>query len=272
MMKSLNCMVKNEAILLEHVLPIWSTYPVDEYIFFNDHSTDHTKDVIQKHLGTRARIIDNPKNTFDEAYNRQCLLDESRGDWILSIDSDELLTANFWQHADLVFNEVEDVEYRVFCYNLAGNWEYRRCDPAYKSNYLCMTARRRDVRLNLDLKAYHTQRRLPSKASTIVNIKLIGNIHLQSLNPGFYALKQLWYKHWEYHNLGKKASKINANYDKVVYGLKWSTQPLRAEHKGNLYIDPSVFDLLAQAKDYKQYILDNLVPELVTFGHKYLYD
>ena len=270
-MKSLNCMVKNEAILLEHVLPIWSTYPVDEYIFFNDHSTDATKDVIIKHLGERARIIDNPKPTFDEAYNRQCMLDESRGDWILSIDSDELLTANFWQHQNLVFNDVEDVEHRVFCYNLAGNWRHRRCDPAYKSNYLCMTARRRDVHLNLNLKDYHTQRRLPSKAHTVQNIKLIGNIHLQSLNPSFYALKQLWYKHWEYHNLGKKASKINANYDKVVHGLKWPTQPLSEEHKGNLYIDPTVFDGLAVAKGYKQYIQNNLVPELVTFGHKYLY-
>lgn len=268
-----NCQVKNEALLLEHVLPIWRTYPVDEFIFYDDASTDHTRDVITLCLGQKATIIQGKDRPFDEADNRQQMLNKSMmADYILSIDSDELVTANFWLHKDLVFNDLADTEHRVFCYNLAGNWHTRRSDPAYKNNFLCMTARPKDVVLDAEKRAYHTQRRLPSSHKHIKNIKHIGNIHLQSLNPGYYALKQLWYKHWEYYNLYMDARRINAKYDKVVNGMKWIPKPISKDMVEGLYIDPAVFDTLAQTKQYKQYVLDNLVPELVTFGHKYLYD
>ena len=271
MIIDLHCMVKNEAILLEHVLPIWKTYPIRNYIFYNDSSTDNTEGIIYAVLGSRARVITSDRKEFNEAANRQDMLNQSMdADYVLSIDSDELLTANFWDHRDLVFNQKNDVEYRVYCYNLAGSWTHRRTDPAYKSNYLCMTARPKDVALNLDRAQYHTQRRLPSRASRIKNIDVIGNIHLQSLNLGFYALKQLWYKHWEYHNYHKSVDKINAQYDRVVHRLKWPCKPLAIELIEDLYVDPTVFDRLAEAKGYKQYILNNLVPKLVTFGHKYL--
>ena len=31
-----NTMVKNEALLLDHVLPIWKTYSVDQFVFYDD--------------------------------------------------------------------------------------------------------------------------------------------------------------------------------------------------------------------------------------------
>jgi len=272
MIIDLHCMVKNEAILLEHVLPIWHTYPIRQYIFYNDNSTDNTPEVIQKHLGKKAYIISSTRKNWNEAANRQDMLEQSMdADYVLSIDSDELLTANFWQHQDLIFNDRDDVEYRVYCYNLAGSWDRRRTDPAYKHNYLCMTARPYDVTLNLNLAQYHTQRRLPSQAKHVETIQTIGNIHLQSLNIEFYALKQLWYKHYEYHNYKKQIKQINGKYDKVIHNLKWPNKPMAPELYEGLYIDPTVFDGLAVAKQYKQYILNNLVEGLVTFGHKYLY-
>jgi len=37
-------------------------------------------------------------------------------------------------------------------------------------------------------------------------------------------------------------------------------------------INANIFDELLLMKDYKGYILKNLVPELITFGKEYLYE
>jgi hypothetical protein len=263
-------MVKNEAILLEHVLPIWSTYPVDLYIFYDDSSLDHTRDTITKHLGHRARIITGTTETWNEAANRWAMLEESRhADYVLSLDADELTSANFWSSIELI--STPGTDYRCRCFNLAGDWTRVRRDPKYLNNYLRIWARPNEVDFDLTKANYHTQRRLPSKNLPVKNIDTMGNIHLQSLNTAYYALKQLWYKHWEYHMYKRSIEEINRSYDKTVNNLNFVPGKLDKVIRGDLYIDPKVFDGLAVAKGYKQYVLDNLVEELVTFGHKYLY-
>ena len=47
---AINTMVKNEEILLSNVLPIWKSYPVDYFIFYDDNSSDNTLSVIQNIL------------------------------------------------------------------------------------------------------------------------------------------------------------------------------------------------------------------------------
>ena len=41
-----NIMVKRR-ILLKQILPIWKDYPIDEFVFYNDLSTDSTVEVIK---------------------------------------------------------------------------------------------------------------------------------------------------------------------------------------------------------------------------------
>lgn len=265
----LHCMVKNEAILLEHVLPIWQQYPIRTYIFYNDFSTDNTEQVIKNILGSRAKIITSNRTQWSESANRYDMLQESRdADWIISIDSDELLSANFFKDAGDLFEPKPNIDRRVRCYNLAGSWLYWRRDPKYKHNFLRMTAQPHEVYFDLSLAHYHTQRRLPSNTNNIENIDRVGNIHLQSLNLRFYVWKCLWYKHYEYHVYKRSVQKINAQYDPVVNRLKFEPKPLSATIAGDLYIDPEVFDRLLEVKGYITYVRQNLVPELITFGQE----
>ena len=73
-----NCQVKDEAILLEHVLPFWQEYPVDEFVFLNDNSADNTSEVIGDFLGDEATILSPVTDTFHEAKNRSTMLEYSR--------------------------------------------------------------------------------------------------------------------------------------------------------------------------------------------------
>ena len=54
---ALNTMVKNEEVMLSHVLPIWKNYPVDYFIFYDDNSTDNTNNIIYDLLPKEKVII-----------------------------------------------------------------------------------------------------------------------------------------------------------------------------------------------------------------------
>ena len=93
-----NVVLGNEECILKQMAPIWATYPIDEWVIFDDRSTDNTLDVLKQYLSPRLTIINNDKEgPFHETYARDKMLEHSRSsgaDYIIALDADELLAAD----------------------------------------------------------------------------------------------------------------------------------------------------------------------------------
>ena len=118
-----NVQVKNEALLLEEVLPEWDSYPIDHFVFYDDGSTDGTREVIEEQFETdRFTILTDPdQEKFHEAHNRSAMLEHSRdagADIVVSIDADELLTEPFLDHFDEMMTEATNYKFYTFQWNL----------------------------------------------------------------------------------------------------------------------------------------------------------
>ena len=93
-----NVVFNNEAIILNHIVPIWNTYEIDEWVFYNDRSTDDSVDVLNQ-LDAKVTILnDNLEGPFNETYCRDRMLEYSRdsgAEFVIAIDADEFLSVNF---------------------------------------------------------------------------------------------------------------------------------------------------------------------------------
>jgi glycosyltransferase involved in cell wall biosynthesis len=270
-----NTMVKNEGLLLDRVLPIWKTYDVDQFVFYDDNSTDNTLEVIAKHLPAERYVIYNDKlPAFNEAYHRSKMLQHSRkkrADYVLSIDADELLSANLCQDLRVVLKDYDTRDIWLFWYNVVNDsLNQTRNDPAYVNNYRSFILPLKHTG-NLDLSQwkYHTPR-VPAVNLPKTHTKDYGILHLQAINRRFYALKQLWYKHYELVNYDHSIENINGRYDPVVNGLNFCAVQTPASIVGDLGFDSSVFDGIEEIRQHKKYVLEHLHPALITFGKEYL--
>jgi hypothetical protein len=270
-----NTMVKNEGILLDSILPIWKLYPVDKFIFYNDNSNDDTVEVIKKHLQKdRFEILNDNLQKFHEAYHRSKMLEYSRdqnADFVFAIDSDELLSDNLVTDYKIILKEFDKFDIWLYWYNVVENSLQKiRQDPLYKENYRSFILPvQKTEKFNLNLWKYHTPR-VPNVNLNKIGTKDYGVIHLQAINERFYALKQLWYKHYEFKEYKHDINQINLGYDPVVNNLNFMSVKTPSTIIGNLNFDSKIFDEIEKVKKYKQYIIEHNVPELVTFGKNYL--
>jgi len=241
-------MVKNEAIILRKILPIWEQYPIETFVFLNDGSEDDTVGVIQEKLGSRAVVLDRPFDKFHEAHNRAKMLDYSRekSDFVICIDADELLTSNVIRHWDEIFNLCNDIDLQMYWFNSVFDLSKFRQDPAYVSNFRTFILNTKKCgNFNLSGERYHTPRtpstNLPARAT-----QDIGVLHLQALNvnPG----------------------EINRRYDHVVNNLQFNEASIPPHMIEGISFDPSIFDEISEQKGYRDYITRNLNRDLVTFG------
>lgn len=271
-----NVQVKNEALLLDQVLPEWDSYPIDHFVFYDDGSFDGTADVIQSNLEKNRYTIlsDSIHTKFHEARNRSAMLEHSRdngADIVISIDADELLSDPFIDQWDGIMSQALDHKLMTFQWNVVGDLGHYRCDPAYYSNY-------RDFifpvehtgKFDLSLSRYHSPRtpNINAPVGTLHDDQ--GFVHLQALNVRFYALKQLWYKTFEYLHYDKSVDQINAAYDPVVNGLDFCSRDMPSHILSLDTFDSGVFSLIEKERGYVDYILEYSVPELITFGKEYL--
>lgn len=267
-----NVMVKNEGLILREVLPIWKDYPIDRFVFLNDGSDDDTADVIHEFLGSRAVVLDRPLEKFHEAKNRAKMLEHSRdkSDFVISIDADELLTSNMLLHWDQILKVCQNFDLKMYWFNSVFNVSTIRQDPSYVSNFRTFILNTKTCG-NFDLSGerYHTPR-TPSNNLQPVGTKDFGILHLQALNVKHYALKQLWYKHYEFINYGYSASEINQKYDPVVNYLNFCETSIPEHLVAGISIDSLVFDKISEKKGYKDYIISNLNVDLLTFGKEFL--
>lgn len=269
-----NTMVKNEEILLDNILPIWKNYPVDKFVFYNDNSTDNTVEIIKKYLEPdRHKIIHNKTEEFHESRNRAKMLQYSRideADFVLSIDSDELLSSNLSKDLIYFLKNYDSYDTWLYWYNVVGTLQEVRNDPYYQTAFRSfILPLKKTEEFNLNNWKYHTPRvpevNLPKKFT-----KDYGVIHLQSINKKFYALKQLWYKHYEYIKYEHSAYNINEKYDLVVNNLNFCEVKTPKKIIEGIEFESKIFDKILNLKEYKKFILENYNKELVTFGKEFL--
>jgi glycosyltransferase involved in cell wall biosynthesis len=285
----INTQVKNERFLLEKVLPFWQEYPVDEFVFFNDHSSDKTEEVIDDFLGDEAKIFSAGEDKvsklhitsdYNEPSNRSVMYEYSKNqgaDIVISIDADELLSHSFLLSFDWIMEQSLRSRVCIYQYNVVGSLSKIRQDPEYIGNYRDFVipvnhseSYNTTLSQNL-LNSLHESPRVPLiNLPTVLLPKSCGFIHLQALNKKFYVLKQLFYKVFEYKEYGKTPAQLLNIYDKVVNGLDFCEIDTPKEIIGDWKFDASVFDKILEERKYIEYIKEHGVDELITFGGEYL--
>lgn len=268
-----NVMIQNESTILPHVYNYWKNYPVDKWIFYDDCSTDNTVEVIKDLFGNKAEVIENKDANFSECRNRSAMLESSRSagaDFVLAIDADELLSSTVLEHWDVLLNELTKYDVQLYWYNVVDSVQKIRQDSMYLENFRTFFVPLKSSQgFDMTQHKYHTPRtpqiNLPQARS-----KDFGVIHLQSINRRYYALKQLWYKHYEHKTWNHPIEYINARYDPVVNNLNFNEAVTPKEICDGITFDASIYDEIEKVKGYKEYILSNLTPSLITFGEEYL--
>ena len=199
---------------------------------------------------------------------------EDQADYTISIDADELISNSILTKFDEVIKLNSQYDIQYYWYNVVkGTLKKYRHDPLYVNNYRTfILPMKNTAKFDLSQWKYHTPR-TPVVNLPKVPIKDLGFIHLQSLNERFYALKQLWYKHFEYTNYGHSVAYINQRYDPVVNELRFCEKDTPSEVIENIKLESTIndaFDKIASLKGYKEYILKHYNEELVTFGQRYI--
>ena len=268
-----NVMVKDEAILLPVVYEYWKDYPIDHWVFYDDNSTDNTKEIIKEKFGDKSTILNSKRKDFSESRNRSSMLEHSRSegaDFVVCIDADELMASNLVENFDEILQINSQYDLQYYWFNVVGEIGKIRQDPSYRHNFRTFILPMKNTgEFDLSLWQYHTPRTPPISLPG-AQMRQTGFIHLQAINRKFYALKQLWYKHVEHLEYKHPIEHVNLKYDSVVNYLNFNEIDIPSQVVGDIKIDPSVYDELAEIKGYKSYIEKNKVEGLITFGEEYL--
>lgn len=275
-----NVMIRDEEILLSHVGKIWKHYPIDKWVFYDDHSSDDTVNTIYRIFGDRAVVL-RDKDRKTESYMRYKMLQYSHDTGcsagvVVSIDVDELLSKSILDDFDNIIDISTKYNFQIYQYNCAGDLYHQRTDPSYINNRrgflvslkhanmyeMCKNAQSE--------KGYHLDR-VPSIDLKRLEDDRYGFIHLQALNTTFYFIKQMWYKHYDFVESKMSIDKVNRRYDPVVNRGEFLPEPMPEniiDEQMMKHITPGIYDDVLRSKPhYLKYILSHLDSRLVTFGH-----
>ena len=218
-------------------------------------------------------VFESKEANFCESRNRSTMLEHSReagADLVLAIDADELLSSNLLRKWEDVTNLCMVKDLQLYWFNVVGDINTIRQDPMYVDNYRTFFVSLRDCeKFDMSLYKYHTPR-LPAINLPKVWTKDVGVIHLQSINKRFYALKQLWYKHYESVTWNHSDIHINSRYDPVINNLNFNEAQIPSEVVGDIEFDATIYDKIERSKRYLEFIKQNYRPELMTFGTEYV--
>ena len=176
---------------------------VDQIVIYDDCSTDGSYEYAKSQT---THVLRGAKNDFtDEINHRQIMLVEAlklKPDFILSIDTDEVLTRNSESllqdlcrrcHADNLdgfdFHEI----------NLWRSWSWRRTDSLFDEGWFCRLWKvTPDIGFKIDKKGLH-QQLVPSSVKITERQEDVGVIHY-----GFSTKKNLTHKYLVYRSHGQR--------------------------------------------------------------------
>jgi len=182
-----------------------------------------------------------------------------------------LLSANIPKNWEKFLSYFSTSDVSLFWYNCVNNkLNQYRCDPLYKSNFKSFIAPLKYTN-NWDVAEHKFhQPRVPNINLPKVYTQQCGVLHLQAINRRYYAIKQLWYKHFEFVTYKHSIEFINNRYDSVVNNLQFNEKEIDYKLIEDIEFDISVFDTLEKEKGYLDFIKTHYNSNLVTFGKEFL--
>jgi hypothetical protein len=258
-------MVRNELTLIKQLLPIWKKY-VDGFVFLVDKTTDGTIEFLNsvKEEYNILEILESKETEklVIETDLRQKLFDTGLkySNKIICLDGDEYLDGEISKFE--LENILENNKNTLFLLNwiqytssdtirIDGPWAYNLKDRigCYSHNHRFVTAQNHSQHLP------HTQKQL------ILPQNLLFIAHLQWINKKFVAIKQYYWKVFDYVNREKFNIGIvgNTAYDISVNNFNW----VETKFNYKVKIDTNVFDEMCCISNYR---LDYIKNKTVEFN------
>ena len=268
-----NVQVKDEEILLKEILPIWKEYPIDKWVFLDDNSSDKTASLIKDTMGRKAVVIKNTESRYNPMKNRSQMLQYSRdkgASHIVSLNADELISANILTDFPKMIELNSTYNILYYTFEAVRDINHHRIDSSHEKdfrNFIFPLSHAGNF--ESEGMSAHTIKAPPIYLPPVMT-RDAGIIHLHRLNTRYYALKNLWYKHRDYKEYLSSINDINSTYDVLVNNLNFEAEETLAKITNGISFDASVFDDVIESRKYKEYIVENAVPELITFGKEYL--
>lgn len=267
-------LVRNELPLIKALLPVWKRY-ADGFFFMLDTNTDDTEDYLNsvKSEYNILSILKNEKNEDEvcvETNIRQVLFDEAKkySDKIICLDADEYLDGSMTK--DELFDLLEknpNTRYHLK-WNQYTSCNTIRVDGPWRQNYKDRIGVYKKQE-NYSNTQNHSEHLPQTNADSVIDPEKLFIAHLQWINKDYVAIKQYYWKVYDYVNNLKHGVSVVGNiaYDQSVNNFQWEEEytyyPLK--------ISSQVFanDLLQ--KNYRlSYIIDNTkkynIPNLGDWG------
>lgn len=267
-------MARNELSLIKELLPIWSQY-ADGFVFMLDRCTDgsidYLTDVKQKY-NILEIITNNPKEDelIVETDIRQKLFDSAfqHSNKIICLDADEYLDGELTKkELEEMLEESPDTLYHLQWIQYTSRNTIRVDDP-WKTNFKDRIAIY-SKHHNFVWKQNHSEHLpIPANQKIIAQSKLFIS-HLSWLDKNYSAIKQYYWKVWDYSNkLEHGVDVINiSDYDHSVNNFNWEEEYFDWELK----IRDDIFEDSINDTNYRlQYIKEQTqkynIPNLGDWG------
>lgn len=270
-------MVRDELPFIKALLPIWAKFS-DGFIFSLDVTTDGTKEYLMsvKEKYNILEIIDNERNNdllFMETHIRQELFDTALKytSKIICLDADEYLDGSFSKEdlENLMDNNPNTLFHLQWIQytspntiRVDGPWGYNLKDRI--GNYLRPH--------NLTPAQSHSEHIPNSDNNKIIPIENLFIAHLQWVNKDFVAIKQYFWKVFDYvNNKLFNVGIISASaYDASVNNFNWT----EINFNYPLKIDSSVFNEIMLNNYRINYISEMTkkynIPNLGDWGYNFI--
>jgi hypothetical protein len=271
-------LVRNELQLIKEMLPLWKRY-CDGFVFMLDRNTDETEQYLQsvKHEYNILEVLNSNVSETGlsiETNMRQRLFDAGRkySNKIICLDADEYLDGVLTKleleelldsNVDTVFH-LQWVQYTsVNTIRVDGPWRENYKDRIGSYVNDCQFAYAQN---------HSTHLPYPQKQSVISPDKLFV-AHLQWLNKTYVAIKQYFWKVFDYvNNLQYNVPVVGSSaYDASINNFEWEEEYTFTLLK----VSPWLFDELAVHNNYRLSIIKKHtkqynIPDLGSWGYDFL--
>jgi len=267
-------MSRNELALIKELLPIWTQYS-DGFVFMLDRCNDGTLEyinIVKDQYNILEVIEHNPKEDalVVETEIRQQLFDTAYkySNKIICLDADEYLDGQMTK------KELEDLldQSPNTLYHL--QWmQYTGCntiriDGPWKTNFKDRVATYNSIH-KFNWKQNHSDHLPIPENQKVISPKKLFIAHLSWLDKNYSAIKQYYWKVWDYCNKIKHGVEVinTADYDHSVNDFNWEEEYFDYELK----IREDIFELIPNSQNYRvDWIKDNTkkfdVPNLGDWG------